>query len=462
MRSGIMPDRLFIQLHPDRSAVSWLRRPSQITSRTGPLSNLSGESVGCRVIVFVPGGDVVLLAANVPAMSRQRMSMAVPFALEDQLASDLDSLHFAFGRRSDEEPLPVAVVDRTRMTTWLSRLDEAGIRPDALVPETLALPSMPDAWTILVDTGTARSPDAMDAPLADRTQLIDSAEKGNRRELPHSALVRTGLLTGFAVELANLDVVVRDALIEAGENAPRRIRLLRCSHGSHAGRAAGGKTEGEETPILASVDCQLLEGPRESDKLAALATHFDDRHAINLLQGPYSRETGIGELWRAWRIPIVLTTVWLVVWIGGLLMDIAGLSARSRSLETEIQSVYRQAFPDARKMNNLRTRMARGLGELREAGRGQSVGFLDLLDRIGVYLQSTRNARLTNLYFRSGELELRVEMTDLQAFDRLKDRLIREAGLTVEVLSATTRKGAVMGHLKISTETAMSGASPSR
>ncbi|MBT8420030.1 MAG: type II secretion system protein GspL [Gammaproteobacteria bacterium] len=404
-----MPERLFIQLHADSSAVTWLRQgaiPDRTLPRTGPLSDLSGESANCRVIVFVPGSDVTLITADVPPMSQQRMLTAVPFALEDQLAGDIDSLHFVFGRRTGREPLPVAVLKHDRMKAWLSRLDKAGVRPDVLVSSVLGLPSTPDTWTILVDT--------------------------------EMALVRFGPLSGFAVDLPNLAIVVRDALIQAGEKVPHRIRLLSCSE------------DPENVPLLESVDCQVTVAPCEPNKLAVLSAHFDEQRAINLLQGAYSRRIGFGEIWRAWRMPVALATVWFAVWIGNLFVDIADLSARSRLLETEIASVYRQAFPDARKMNNPRTRMARGLDELRKAGTGDAIGFLDLLGQVGVHLQSAPNARLTNLHFRSGELELRVKMADLEAFDQLKERLIREAGLTVEVLSATTRESTVMGHLKIS------------
>ncbi|VFN04011.1 MAG: general secretion pathway protein L [Candidatus Kentron sp. G] len=407
-----MPEKLFIQLHPDKPEVTWLRRGTAkgpVVSRVGPLSDLSGEGTDCRVIVFVPGADVVLLSANVPPMSQQRMSTAVPFALEDQLAGDLDSLHFAFGRRSGKEPLPAVVVDHACITAWLSRLEEAGVRPDVLVPEILALPFMPNTWTIFVDGETA--------------------------------LVRSGLLSGFAVDPPNLALVVRDALLRAGGNAPGQIRLLP--------GARGTGTEAEDSPFPESLDCKIVEGSREPDKLVVLSTHFDEQHAINLLQGAYSREAGIGEIWRAWRVPIILVMVWLVVWIGGLLMDIADLSERNRLLTAEIETVYRQVFPDARKMNNLRIRMERSLDEHRKTGKQGAIGFLDLLGRIGIYLQSAKNARLTHLYFRSGELELRLEMTDLQAFDRLEAQLTRKAGLTVEVLSATTRENAVTGHLKI-------------
>ena len=54
-------------------------------------------------------------------------------------------------------------------------------------------------------------------------------------------------------------------------------------------------------------------------------------------------------------------------------------------------------------------------------------------------------------------MDLKVEMGDVQTFDRLKDRLIQEAGLQVEVLSATSHENTVMGRLKIGHKVNRSG-----
>nr|VFJ45733.1 MAG: general secretion pathway protein L [Candidatus Kentron sp. DK] len=416
-RQTASPDRvprLFIRLHPEGSEVSWLRMGSgsgESITRTGPLSALAGESAGCRVIVFVPGSDVLLLKADVPPMSRQRMSTAVPFSLEDQLAGDVELLHFAFGARSGREPLPVLVTDRARMTAWLSRLEEAGIHPDVLVPEILGLPLSPDAWTVLVEAGMAQ--------------------------------VRTGPLSGFFADLPNFPTVLRAALVEAGEHTPAQVQLLHY-------------TENRQQPIPIRVeellppgmDCRVTSASCEPDVLSVLSSHFREQDVINLLQGPYARGSDMGRAWRTWRIPALLAVVWFGLWIGILVMDVMALSEQNRSLRSRTEEVYRQTFPDARKMNDLRVRMERAL---RESGNTNETGtgFLTLLGEVGPYLPTGPNARLTGLDFHSGELKMRLEMAGLQALDQLKERLTREANLTVEVLSATTREGVVTGHLRI-------------
>nr|VFK42778.1 MAG: type II secretion system protein L [Candidatus Kentron sp. TC] len=402
-----MTDRLFIQFHPDdRPEVVWLRQGAtqdgEPVSQIGSLSDLSEQATDCRIVVFAPGSDVLLLMADVPPMSRQRMAMAIPFALEDHLIADIDSLHFAFGNRSDDKLVPVAVVADELVSAWLFRLEQAGIHPDILIPETLALPFDPDAWTILMDAD--------------------------------GALVRSDVLSGFAADLSSLPLILRDASDTGQGSSPRRIRLLRREGTSI------------EPPPLKLPGCEVTE---EScpDRLQLLGAYFDEQRAINLLQGKYNQETGVKQVWRAWRIPFALAVVWLVAWITGALFDIARLSEQNRILEDEIKDVYRRVFPDARNMRNLRVRMERGLDELRKTDARETVGFLDVLNEAGGRLQS-ENIRLANIHFHSGELAVRMEIDDLRSFDGIKGRLAR-AGLAVEVLSVTSRDNTVMAHLKI-------------
>src|SRR5581483_1760625 len=82
------------------------------------------------------------------------------YALEEQLAEDLETLHFALGPRQGASRYPVAIVSRARMAEWTGALAAVGLHPQALVPEQLALPSSDDGHIhLLAEAGefTARS-----------------------------------------------------------------------------------------------------------------------------------------------------------------------------------------------------------------------------------------------------------------------------------------------------------------
>ena len=84
--------------------------------------------------MLVPGEDVLLAETSVAARSREQLARAVPFALEDQLAEPVETVHFAVLADSPREP-GVAVVRRDRMASLARRSRAAGIRPDVSRPE---------------------------------------------------------------------------------------------------------------------------------------------------------------------------------------------------------------------------------------------------------------------------------------------------------------------------------------
>lgn len=127
------------------------------------------------VVVLVPGEAVTVVEVARIARQRQRLMQALPYAVEEQLAQPVEDMHIVAPARIDGERVPVACAAHADMRDWLQRLDALGIRPDRMLPDTLALPLAEGAAT-LVRTG-------------DR------------------ALVRSGPDAGFAVEAEALDVL---------------------------------------------------------------------------------------------------------------------------------------------------------------------------------------------------------------------------------------------------------------
>src|SRR5262249_7770989 len=88
--------------------------------QSGPLSLAATRAVGRRICVLVPGTDVLLAEPEVPMKAGTKLQQVVPYALEEQLADDIDDLHFAIGKRApDSQRTPVAVIRKALMEEWL-------------------------------------------------------------------------------------------------------------------------------------------------------------------------------------------------------------------------------------------------------------------------------------------------------------------------------------------------------
>ena len=155
-----MPEFLVVRLHSAAAetigaAAEWIvmdgsgARRSNVQS--GPLDLAAAAAAGRKVIVLVPGTDVLLAEPVLPVKSGAKLAQVVPFALEEHLAADVEDLHFAVGKRESRPGTPVAVVSHARMEAWLALLADAGLHADAIYPETAALPETPNAVTLLID-----------------------------------------------------------------------------------------------------------------------------------------------------------------------------------------------------------------------------------------------------------------------------------------------------------------------
>ena len=117
-----MAEYLVIRLGADENAsASWIAVDDAGTRRTPPVMGPLEEAlkdVGNRdVIALVPAGQTSTLSCDLPAKGA-RLRAALPFALEEQVADEIENLHFAPGARRAGGDLPVAVVGHEKMIAW--------------------------------------------------------------------------------------------------------------------------------------------------------------------------------------------------------------------------------------------------------------------------------------------------------------------------------------------------------
>ncbi len=412
-----MRAKLFIHLNADTDdAVSWVRIGTEESVRQhhnvnhGTLHDLATISAGCRIIVLAPGADVLLTTASIPSGNRQRIMNALPYALEDQLATDVDGLHFAIGERIDSTCIHAAVIDRARMDRWLERLRQVRIEPDVITSETLALPWLESdiTWIILISE--------------------------------NQALVRTGQQSGWVADIDNLDALLRIALHEAGNARPDQVRVIACTHPMPL------------PDLLADTDIVVNIEQSNESVLAILGRGYNEKNIINFLQGAYNRREQLGKLWKPWRPAAAMLAILLFIQVGIKITDYVHLKTESDELTQQIAQTYLRTFPDARKVVNPRAQMEQRLKELR-GGDTESSGFLPLLAIIGQTLKETPGLEIQRINYNEGKIDLALIIGDLQSLDQLKQRLATQTGLTANIESAASRDNKVEARLQISGQT---------
>jgi general secretion pathway protein L len=353
---------------------------------------------GRRVVVFVPATQVRLATVKVPARQPSKVLQAVPYALEDQVAEDVESLHFAVGTRLEDASHPVAILSRARLNQILLLLRANGVQPDWLVPETLALaaPTADGAWSALAD--------------------------GDH------VCVRSGLWSAFTCAAA--DLVEYLSLADPDRTHPLRLHI--------AGNAAfdGSRLD---WPV------QLLP---ERNALAALATGFQPERAINLLQGSYAPRRDIERYWKPWRVAAVLLVSLIGVSLISHLADTWALSAEVARQDQANATRFQQLFPEQTRVVDLSAQLDQQIRAL-GAGAG-SAGPLSLFEPLSQALAASPGLKLTGLQYREGALFLSMTATDLQVLENLRNWFAQRPDARLEVQSANAESGAVQIRARLS------------
>lgn len=403
-----MAEFLVIRLGVDREqAASWIAVDSNGTRTsqpvTGPLASAARDVADRNVIVLVPATTVLTTAVNIPVKGGSRLRAALPFALEEQLADDIENLHFAAGERRDSGQVPVAVVARQQMSEWLEQLDEAGLSASRIVPENYGLARIPGTMSLIAAEDQIIFNDG-----ADNEFVMQGAK-------PSDALAVAGALE----EADNEDRAPGHLLVYCLQDAEERFQ-----HDWNALRHE-----------LASVDINLL----PDGVLPRLAVTVAAGNGINLLQGRYGAKTEIGALFRPWRYAAILFLALGVLVFGGKVADYYRLTQEEVALKAQFEQVYRSIRPNDQRevvdpvatVNSVR----RGLG----APTALQVLLPSLL-QLGQAVQQNETAKIEAISYRAGVIDVRLTAPDVATLDKIQ-KAVSSSGRFSAAIQSTDQVG---------------------
>ena len=377
---------------PD-AVLAWSRLGSRGERLDGGASPTAGLPRDSQCEIVVPAELVLLTQARLPRGRKRRLPALLPYAVEDRLGVDPDSVHVAAGAQQADGQTALAVIDKTWLGTVLARLRAAGLQPAHAWPETL-LPALPEAGWVAAWSG-------------------------------RGGFLRTGTQRGFALDAGETGqppvalALALDAARTAPDGpaaAPARLLLRPCA--------------GAPLPD-AAVWSRALALPVEAGaEWTPLGAHVDTAGAIDLLQGAFAPATFSRRDGQALRLPLILLGLIALVHGGATLIEWGQLRHERQQLRAAMEADFRAAFPEARVVVDAPLQMRRNLTELqRAAGQTTPRDFLPLLARASQAFDETNRRGLRGLRYEAQTLTL--EFAPGAADDALLARL-REAGLAAE------------------------------
>lgn len=377
----------------------------------GPLVEAARVATGRQVVALLPAVDVLRTRADVPVKAGSKLLQALPFALEENLAEDVDALHFAAGPRDADGKVAVAVVRRDTMDGWTQRLRATGLQPARMHAECDAIGTMPNTATLLVQSDSA--------VLAEPAGDISATDGQSLDAFLDLWLARRTAVQGGD---APLHLVVYGAADLLTPLAPLWESLR-------------GRVESLDVRVLA-------EGA-----LPRLAAQIVTSPGINLLQGDYAQHSGLATYWPAWRQSVALLATLALLGGAASWLELRRMRAEEARLDQAIDQAFHYLFPDAGPVVDPRRELSARLAQLGDQGGGSNE-FLDVLRVVAQAAGAAGGIRIEGINYRTGTLDLRLRAPSVEALDKMREQ-VSQAGLSAQIQSANASGNEVVGRLQI-------------
>ena len=394
-------EQLLVRLGANHTdPISWLvysRTEDEIIA-SGELPNADAlssltERAGQRsVIALAPSSEILLKWVELPPKAGRKIISAIPFMLEDELATDISQQFFAIGpKRGDEQA--VAVVSHEKMELWQSWLSEAGLFCDTIIPDVLAVPVTENGWSVLT--------------------------------LGEQLLVRQDTFKGVQGEATWL--------------LPTLVHF----------------TAQQESPITitnyAGIDLSTLPNIEEAQAPLELPMQVLAKEAMqssfNLCQGDYKVKRKRSGVLNQWRVAAVLAVLALCTSLIDKGFSLYQLKAQNQALSSEINTAVKAGFPNIGTYRNVRLKLQSELAKLEQGGGSASM--LIMLDQLAPAFSAT-DVKPQTLRFDATRTEIRIQAQgkNFEALEQFK-RTAENAGFVVEQGAINNRDNGVVGTVSV-------------
>ncbi|AHG18852.2 general secretion pathway protein GspL [Chania multitudinisentens RB-25] len=360
-------ERLVLRLPSDDTQPVLWRFVAAGRQRQGSLAvgetdhELAGLLAAHPAWVLVPASEFAFHRVALPRRARRQSLQVLPFMLEEQLATDIERLHFAILQQSGDE-CDVAVVEKSAMHQWLARCEQLGVRIQTLLPDVLMLPLAADGWSAV--------------------------------HLNDQWLFRREAYAGMMVEsswLPELLAAWAPPVIESYSAPP--------------------------APMI-NVSEWRVQPPQD---LLQLAAESEVYRGADLCQGEFTRSSPWRAKLGAWRLVILALVGYLLLLGADAGLSHYRLWQQAEHWRQEGKRVYQQLFPLDKNVVNPRVQMQQHLQQLQPAEQG---GFTAQLRQLQQLMADNTAIQLQAISYDASRKELKVDLhaASFQTLEQFQQR----------------------------------------
>ncbi len=368
------------------------------TGHTDNLKTLVKYAEGAQVVALLPADQVAVLTVPVPAGQIKHLPKILPALLEDHLASDIESLHFAIIDLDQQHQATVAVVAKTIMQHWQQRFAEVGLVVNAIIPETYLLPWQAGSITASI--------------VGDIAFIRHSATYASMCDVENLNTLLS-INSAHSTQLTSIDLYA-----DAFDNADQRVSFDYSVH--YQGKPID--------PLTQRPDAAALKA--------------------NLLQGEFRSQHHFSKVWLAWRPLALLGCLGLLFYFINVALETRELRQQADHYQAQIEARFRQVLPNEKRIVNIKAQMSQYLQNMQSHKQG--FAFLDLLNQLLPALEQVKRLSLTRMQFdqAKGELVLALSAEDYQQIEQLVT-LTKAHDLNVSLGEVSGNSGAYQATIQI-------------
>ncbi|ARG96983.1 type II secretion system protein GspL [Legionella micdadei] len=281
-------------------------------------AEIKALQTNAQTYIIAPVERFSLHQIELPRLPEQKARAAIPFALEDRLAQNVDTLHFAFDNyHYQDRKYLVVVSDKNDLKELITRFDDNEISFDVLTLD----------WFALKPHETA---------ITDSLLLVNN--EGFQGALSHD-------LSPFYL------------------NERTNEQIFYCFSNS-------------DKSLLNSIDVQTIENPEPS--YVWIAQRLLTNRFINVCQGELQHGSNQTKTKRLYQAALGMSLLWLLSIITINMGKIYTLNQDLAAVDEKTAVIYREFFPQARQVISPKFRIT----QLLKSNQSSDLTFWTLLDKL--------------------------------------------------------------------------------
>jgi general secretion pathway protein L len=394
---------------------------------TGTLEELSEAAASHPMVMLLDSQCLHINQLKLPTHNMQKMLKAIPFALEEYIAEDIENFHFVISRNKHNDTTSVVGVDKDTLRQIIDIFQQVGITLEKIIPDTLCMAADAESrqWVCL--------------------------------NFNENTYLQTDVLNGMASTPELIPYILSSKLKEA-EDKPKKL-LLFCEQENTSVfdvlnfeemGVAAMEDETEENGDKEDGGTEIINVVYNTHPLVVFCGHYKQAMPLNLLQNEFKVNRKSSGNWQHWRLAASLIAIWLVLHLGLTGFQLSQLTDENKVTKAKIEQIYKKSFPKSKKIVNPRAQMEQKLNALRSNAGGAGNGLVYLLAQsFGAVSHDKKNITLQTLTFRNNRMDIGLDSKNLQTIETLNQNLNKSGRIKSEITSSSSEKNKVKGNLRI-------------